>query len=173
MLTVLATVASYAWSNHRTVEDMKSAAAKVLAVEGRLAGKRLVGDLQMQEMREGVAVMGYDNGGFAVVTTDDAFPEVMGWSEDSRYTPQEVRLKERLNATDLMHFVWNFGERLSMIADGYSGNVRAIFAKSLFPNVMKAEVETVRRNLTTTQGRFTIAIDKPDSGSYEFHSPSE
>ena len=99
--------------------------------------------------------------------------EVMGWSEDSRYTPQEIRLKERLNATDLMHFVWNVGERLSMIADGYSGNVRAIFAKSLFPNVMKAEVETVRRNLTTTQGRFTIAIDKPDSGSYEFHSPSE
>ncbi|MBO4822673.1 MAG: C10 family peptidase [Prevotella sp.] len=81
LLTVLATVASYAWSNPRTVEDMKSAAAKVLAVEGRLAGKRLVGDLQMQEMREGVAVMGYDNGGFAVVTTDDAFPEVMGWSE--------------------------------------------------------------------------------------------
>ena len=99
--------------------------------------------------------------------------EVMGWSEDCRYTPMEVRLKERLNATDLMHFVWNVGERLSMIADGYSGNVRAIFAKSLFPSVMKAEVETIRRNLTTTQGRFTIAIDKPDSGSYEFHCPGE
>ena len=99
--------------------------------------------------------------------------EVMGWSEDSRYTPQEVRLKERLNATDLMHFVWNVGERLSMIAEGYSGNVRAIFSKSLFPSVMKAEVETIRRNLTTTQGRFTIAIDKPDSGSYEFHCPGE
>ena len=99
--------------------------------------------------------------------------EVMGWSEDSHYTPLEVRLKERLNATDLMHFVWNVGERLSMIADGYSGNVRAIFAKSLFPSVMKAEVETIRRNLTTTQGRFTIAIDKPDSGSYEFHCPGE
>lgn len=99
--------------------------------------------------------------------------EVMGWSEDSHYTPLEVRLKERLNATDLMHFVWNVGERLSMIADGYSGNVRAIFAKSLFPGVMKAEVETIRRNLTTTQGRFTIAIDKPDNGSYEFHCPCE
>ena len=73
-------VALSTWAKPRTVEEMKSSAAKVLATEGRLGSKRITGDLHMLEMREGVAVMGYDNGGFAIVTTDDAFPEVMGWS---------------------------------------------------------------------------------------------
>lgn len=99
--------------------------------------------------------------------------EVMGWSEASVYTPKEVKLKNRLGPTDLMHFVWNIGERLSMISDGYTGNVRALFVKSLFPNVMNAEVETIRRNLTTAQGKFVIAIDKPENGSYEFHYPGK
>ena len=99
--------------------------------------------------------------------------EVMGWSEASVYTPKEVKLKNRLGPTDLMHFVWNIGERLSMISDGYTGNVRALFVKSLFPNVMNAEVETIRRNLTTAQGKFVIAIDKPENGSYDFHYPGK
>lgn len=103
MVTVLATVALYAWAKPRTVEEMKSAAAKVLAVEGRIGSKRLIGELHMLEMREGVAVMGYDNGGFAIVTTDDAFPEVMGWSEtayDSE-TPN-THFKWWLDAVDKM-----------------------------------------------------------------------
>ncbi len=101
LLIVLATVASHAWAKPRTVEEMKSAAAKVLTVEGRLGSKRLISDLHMQEMREGVAVMGFDNGGFAVVTTDDAFPEVMGWSE-SVYNPEtaNTHFKWWLDAVD-------------------------------------------------------------------------
>ena len=99
--------------------------------------------------------------------------EVMGWSESYVYTPKEVRLKKRLGPTDLMHFVWNIGERLSMISDGYTGNVRALFVKNLFSSVMNAEVETIRRNLTTAQGRFVISIDKPENGSYEFHYPGK
>lgn len=55
----------------------------------------------------------------------------------------------------------------------YTGNVRALFVKTLFPNVMNAEAETIRRNLTTAQGKFVIAIDKPENGSYEFHYPGK
>lgn len=83
LLTALVAVALCVWSKPRSVDEMKAAAAKVLVVEGRNGVKRLEADLRLLEMREGVAVIGFAHGGFAIVATDDVFPDVMGWSEST------------------------------------------------------------------------------------------
>ena len=132
LLTVLATVASYAWAKPRTVEEMKTAAAKVLAVEGRLGSKRLVGELHMLEMREGVAVMGYDNGGFAIVTTDDAFPEVMGWSETAYDSD-----------TPNTHFKWWLDAVDRMAADPANASLSQVTPESLgYPGMVLPLLKT-------------------------------
>lgn len=101
LLTAMMTVTLCTWAKPRTVEAMKAAAAKVLVAGEHQGIKRLPANLRMLEMREGVAVMGYDSGGFAVVATDDAFPEVMGWSETAYSTEtSNANFKWWLDAVD-------------------------------------------------------------------------
>lgn len=60
--------------------------------------------------------------------------EIQKWTEDYMYKPAPIRLKQKLTTTDLRHFVWNIGERLGS-KNNYSGQVRADFIKSMFPNI--------------------------------------
>ena len=89
MLAALTVVALHIHARPRTMAEMKTAAQKALAsssTQQRVKGNK---EMRLVEMRQGVAVMGCDGGGFAVVATDDAFPEVLGYSMSS-YDPQKA-----------------------------------------------------------------------------------
>ena len=89
VLAALTVVALHVHARPRTMAEMKSAAEKALApscLQQRVTANR---EMRLMEMRQGVAVMGRDGGGFAVVATDDDFPEVLGYSMGS-YDPQNA-----------------------------------------------------------------------------------
>lgn len=62
----------------RTEQQMKEAAAKVL--NGHTTRAASTGELKELKSLQKLKIYGYDEGGFAVVTTDDRFDEVIGYS---------------------------------------------------------------------------------------------
>ena len=90
------------------------------------------------------------------------------WAYDWQHTPVPIRLKSTLTTLDLRHFVWNVAERLGSKKD-YTGEVRAIFIKRMFPDVMKdIELDSIR-NFKFQPDTGNIVIDEPDKGDYHFH----
>ena len=94
--------------------------------------------------------------------------EIKKWADDWRHIPVPIRLKFTLTTLDLRHFVWNIAERLGSKKD-YTGEVRAIFIKKMFPDVMKdIELDSIR-NFKFQPDTGSIMIDEPDRGDYHFH----
>lgn len=90
------------------------------------------------------------------------------WADDWRHIPVPIRLKSTLTTLDLRHFVWNIAERLGSKKD-YTGEVRAMFIKRMFPDVMKdIELDSIR-NFKFQPDTGSIMIDEPDKGDYHFH----
>ena len=90
------------------------------------------------------------------------------WADDRQHTPVPIRLQSPLTTLDLRHFVWNIAERLGSKKD-YTGEVRAIFIKRMFPDVMKdIELDSIR-NFKFQPDTGSIVIDEPDKGDYHFH----
>ena len=93
--------------------------------------------------------------------------EIRSWANDVRHTPRSFSLKEPLDRFALAHFIWNIGERLDRKT--YSGNIRAIFVKSLFPDALKTVSIDTLRNFKTHPKRGPIPLDEPNDGSFAFH----
>ena len=90
------------------------------------------------------------------------------WADDWQHTPVPIRLRSTLTTLDLRHFVWNIAERLGSKKD-YTGEVRAIFIKRMFPDVMRdIELDSIR-NFKFQPDTGSIVIDEPDKGDYHFH----
>ena len=90
------------------------------------------------------------------------------WADDWQHIPVPIRLKSTLTTLDLRHFVWNIAERLGCKKD-YTGEVRAIFIKRMFPDVMRdIELDSIR-NFKFQPDMGNIVIDEPDRGDYHFH----
>ena len=90
------------------------------------------------------------------------------WADDWQHKPVPIRLKSTLTTLDLRHFVWNIAERLGSKKD-YTGEVRAIFIKRMFPDVMKdIELDSIR-NFKFQPDMGNIVIDEPYKGDYHFH----
>lgn len=90
------------------------------------------------------------------------------WADDWQHIPVPIRLKSPLTTLDLRHFVWNIAERLGSKKD-FTGEVRAIFIKRMFPDVMKdIELDSIR-NFKFQPDTGNIVIDEPDKGDYHFH----
>ena len=90
------------------------------------------------------------------------------WADDWQHKPVPIRLKSTLTTLDLRHFVWNIAERLGSKKD-YTGEVRAIFIKRMFPDVMRdIELDSIR-NFKFQPDTGNIVIDEPDKGDYHFH----
>ena len=90
------------------------------------------------------------------------------WADDWRHNPVPIRLKSTLTTLDLRHFVWNIAERLGSKKD-YTGEVRAIFIKRMFPDVMKdIELDSIR-NFKFQPDTGSIMIDEPGKGDYHLH----
>jgi hypothetical protein len=105
----------------------------------------------------------YDNG-----ELEKQCNEIKKWADDWRHIPVPIRLKYTLTTLDLRHFVWNIAERLGSKKD-YTGEVRAIFIKRMFPSVMKdIELDSIR-NYKFQPDTGSIVIDEPDKGDYRFH----
>ena len=105
----------------------------------------------------------YDNGELEKLCED-----IKKWANDWRHIPVPIRLKSALTTLDLRHFVWNIAERLGSKKD-YTGEVRAIFIKRMFPDVMKdIELDSIR-NFKFQPDTGSIVIDEPDKGDYHFH----
>ena len=94
--------------------------------------------------------------------------EIRMWADDWRHNPVPIRLKSTLTTLDLRHFVWNIAERLGSKKD-YTGEVRALFIKRMFPDVMKdIELDSIR-NFKFQPDTGSIVIDEPDKNDYHFH----
>ena len=105
----------------------------------------------------------YDNGELEKLCED-----IRKWANDWRYVPVPIRLKSTLTTLDLRHFVWNIAERLGGKKD-YTGEVRAIFIKRMFPDVMRdIELDSIR-NFKFQPDTGNIVIDEPEKGDYRFH----
>ena len=105
----------------------------------------------------------YDNGELEKLCED-----IKKWADDWRHNPVPIRLKSTLTTLDLRHFVWNIAERLGSKKD-YTGEVRAIFIKRMFPDVMKdIELDSIR-NFKFQPDTGSIMIDEPNKGDYHFH----
>lgn len=90
------------------------------------------------------------------------------WADDWQHKPVPIRLKSTLTTLDLRHFVWNIAERLGSKKD-YTGEVRAIFIKRMFPDVMRdIELDSIR-NFKFQPDMGNIVIDEPDKGDYHFY----
>ena len=79
------------------------------------------------------------------------------------YKPIRSVLDNLLRSIDLMHFVWNIGERLNIsLID------RATFIHSMFTHELKdASIKYLAKNLRTS-GVCKIALDIPKTGDYHF-----
>ncbi|EFI73294.1 MULTISPECIES: hypothetical protein [Segatella] len=90
------------------------------------------------------------------------------WADGWQHIPVPIRLKSTLTTLDLRHFVWNIAERLGS-KKNYTGEVRAIFIKRMFPDVMRdIELDSIR-NFKFLPDTGSIVIDVPDKGDYHFH----
>ena len=79
------------------------------------------------------------------------------------YKPIRSKVDNSLRSIDLMHFVWNIGERL-----GISLIDRATFIHTIFPHELKdASIKYLSKNLRT-RGVCKIALDIPKTGDYHF-----
>ena len=79
------------------------------------------------------------------------------------YKPIRSKVDNSLRSIDLMHFVWNIGERL-----GISLIDRATFIHTIFPHELKdASIKYLSKNLRTC-GVCKIALDIPKTGDYHF-----
>ena len=79
------------------------------------------------------------------------------------YKPIRSKVNNSLRSIDLMHFVWNIGERL-----GISLIDRATFIHTIFPHELKdASIKYLAKNLRTC-GICKIALDIPKTGDYHF-----
>ena len=105
----------------------------------------------------------YDNG-----ELEKLCDAIRKWADDWWHVPVPIRLKSTLTTLDLRHFVWNIAERLGSKKD-YTGEVRAIFIKRMFPDVMKdIELDSIR-NFKFQPDTGSIMIDEPEKGDYHFH----
>ena len=105
----------------------------------------------------------YDNG-----ELEKLCDTIKMWADDWQHKPVPIRLKSTLTTLDLRHFVWNIAERLGSKKD-YTGEVRAMFIKRMFPDVMKdIELDSIR-NFKFQPDTGSIVIDEPDKGDYHFH----
>ena len=84
------------------------------------------------------------------------------------YKPIRSKVDNSLRSIDLMHFVWNIGERL-----GISLIDRATFIHTIFPHDLKdASIKYLAKNLRTC-GVCKIALDIPKTGDYHFKCMKE
>ena len=78
ILSLLFVAFSHISAGDRTELQMKEAAAKVLGSKTRRAAK--ISELKELKSLSKLKIYGYDEGGFAIVTTNDRFDEVIGYS---------------------------------------------------------------------------------------------
>ena len=89
--------------------------------------------------------------------------EYFAHGQSDLYKPIRSKVDNSLRSIDLMHFVWNIGERL-----GISLIDRATFIHTIFPYELKdASIKYLSKNLRTC-GVCKIALDIPKTGDYHF-----
>ena len=120
-------------------------------------------DAIMQYVTHTMSPYIYDNGELEKLCED-----IKKWADNWQHNPVPIRLKSTLTTLDLRHFVWNIAERLGSKKD-YTGEVRAMFIKRMFPDMMKdIELDSIR-NFKFQPDTGSIVIDEPDKGDYHFH----
>ena len=89
--------------------------------------------------------------------------EYFAYGQSDLYKPIRSKVDNSLRSIDLMHFVWNIGERLDIsLID------RATFIHTIFPHELKdASIKYLAKNLRTC-GVCKIALDIPKTGDYHF-----
>ena len=94
--------------------------------------------------------------------------EYFAHGQSDLYKPIRSKVDNSLRSIDLMHFVWNIGERL-----GISLIDRATFIHTIFPHELKdASIKYLAKNLRTC-GVCKIALDIPKAGDYHFKCMKE
>lgn len=87
----------------RSLAQMRQAALRVLSAQqlGVKHAPNVKGQIKLLRQEKGTCILGYENGGFVVVTTDDLLPEVIGYSETAyKANSGNEGFKWWLNATE-------------------------------------------------------------------------
>ncbi|MBQ9667195.1 MAG: C10 family peptidase [Prevotella sp.] len=87
VLLLIAGLALTATAKERTAAQQEAIARQALA-KGAATARGTQPALRLLRATSAISVFGYDHGGFAVVSTDDAFPAVLGYS-DSEFCPED------------------------------------------------------------------------------------
>ena len=96
MVLLMSVVTMGAMAKPRAMKDMKRVAQQELAqTQVGVAMAKAKKSVKLLDDRQTVAVIGYEDGGFVVMATDDMYPAVLGCSE-SKYNPE----------TDNENFKW-------------------------------------------------------------------
>ena len=88
LFSVMLLFFSASFANERSESEMRAAAMKVLNTNAARAKSKSTApteELKKLKVLPTLRIYGYDSGGFAVVTTDDRFDEVIGYS-DTQFT---------------------------------------------------------------------------------------
>lgn len=79
MIAFMLAVPAFAQAGTRSVEEMKAAAREVIPVHG--AARSGAGSLEVLKSTGQMTVIGYANGGYAIIANDDKFAPVLGYSD--------------------------------------------------------------------------------------------
>ena len=78
-LSFLLVFSAQVWSKQRSLDEMKAAAASVIANHAKTRG---AASLKVLKQDNQLTMLGYAGGGYAVIANDDRFPAVLGYSEN-------------------------------------------------------------------------------------------
>ncbi len=85
LISVLALIVYVSSANERTEQEMRNIASEQLGAVSNVKGNNQVSDqLRLFESKDNYSIYGYADGGMVVVSRDDAFSPVLGYS-DSKY----------------------------------------------------------------------------------------
>ena len=99
LLAIAFFAAITAGAAERTLQQKRQIALSVLGTQAQTRGAQ-AGELKLLKEDTGLSVLGYDGGGFVVVSNDDSQEAVLGWSDGKFGTDLPDGLEWWLKAAD-------------------------------------------------------------------------
>ena len=125
-MSLILTLPLVAMAGPRSLEEMKAAASKVIPVAKTRSSANAADGLKVLKTVPQLTVLGYENGGYAVIANDDRFPAVLGYSDS------------KLSNGDNPGLQWWMNAMSEALAAQAAGKTKA--ATRVIPDGLKSEV---------------------------------
>ena len=100
-MSLLLALPTMTFAGPRSIEEMKAAAQKAIPAAQGNARSVVRGELKVLKAASQLTVLGYQNGGYAVIANDDAHEAVLGYSQSRYADSMPCGLKWWMKATDI------------------------------------------------------------------------